>query len=187
MAASTAGPVTEQDRKDRSCLTSQIETKPCGTHAMEMPREHTQADASESRYTVLHICTSENAHKMGCRGKLCDTLHKDSHRATPTKACSSSAPRASRALQGPGRRCTNAARRANPCKTAPASCRRPGTRTGQRRGRHPTPGDPALWTRAKQKRKFGQKGRLTKEKKREGTFFYRNISGERIILYYNFI
>ena len=30
-----------------------------------------------------------------------------------------SASRASRALQGPGRRCTSTARRANPCKTAP--------------------------------------------------------------------
>ena len=49
------------------------------------------------------------------------------------------------------------------------------TRTGRRQGRHPTPGSPALWTRAKQKRNFGQKGRLTKEKKREGTFYYRNI------------
>ena len=43
-----------------------------------------------------------------------------------------SAPRASRALQGPGRRCTSAARRASLYKTAPASCRRPGTRTGRR-------------------------------------------------------
>ena len=43
-----------------------------------------------------------------------------------------SAPRASRALQGPGRRCTSAARRAILYKTAPASCRRPGTRTGRR-------------------------------------------------------
>ena len=34
----------------------------------------------------------------------------------------------------------------------------------------PTPGSPALWTRAKQKRKFGQKGRLTKEKKKRGDF-----------------
>ena len=85
-------------------------------------------------------------------------------------ACSPSAPRASRALQGPARQCTSAASRANPCKTAPASCRRPGTRTGRRQGRHPTPGSPALWTRAKQKRKLGQKGRLTKEKKRKGTF-----------------
>ena len=33
----------------------------------------------------------------------------------------------------------------------------------------------------KQKRKFGQKGRLTKEKNEEGTFYYRNISGEGII------
>ena len=170
MAASTAGLVTEQDTKDRSCLTSQIETKPCGTHAMEMPREHTQADASESRYTVSHICTSENAHKMGCRGKLCDTLHKDSHRATPTKACSSSAPRASRALQGPGRRCTNAARRANPCKTAPASCRLPGTRTGRRRGRHPTPGDPASWTRVKTKAQIWAKGPPDKKKNERGNF-----------------
>ena len=32
----------------------------------------------------------------------------------------------------------------------------------------------------KQKRKFGQKGRLTKEKNEEGTFYYRNISGEGI-------
>ena len=47
---------------------------------------------------------------------------------------------------------------------AVAWCRPPRTRTGRRRGRHPTPGDPALWTRAKQKRKFGQKGRLTKKR-----------------------
>ena len=33
----------------------------------------------------------------------------------------------------------------------------------------------------KQKRKFVQKGRLTKEKNEEGTFYYRNISGEGII------
>ena len=76
------------------------------------------------------------------------------------------------ALQGPGRRCTSAASRANPCKTAPASCRRPGTRTGQRRGRHPTPGDPALWTRAKTKAEIRAKGTTeraihrTKEKRR---------------------
>ena len=38
----------------------------------------------------------------------------------------------------------------------------------------------------KQKRKFGQKGRLTKEKKREGTFDYRNISGEEFIFYTSF-
>ena len=38
----------------------------------------------------------------------------------------------------------------------------------------------------KQKRKFGQKGRLTKEKKREVTFYYRNISGEELIFYYIF-
>ena len=38
----------------------------------------------------------------------------------------------------------------------------------------------------KQKRKFGQKGRLTKEKNEEGTFYYRNISGEEIIFYYDF-
>ena len=51
----------------------------------------------------------------------------------------------------PGRRCTSAARRANLYMTAPASCR-PGHRTRTRRsGRHPTPGDPVLWTRAKTK------------------------------------
>ena len=38
----------------------------------------------------------------------------------------------------------------------------------------------------KQKRKFGQKGRLTKEKNQEGPFYYRNISGEGIIFYYGF-
>ena len=37
----------------------------------------------------------------------------------------------------------------------------------------------------KQKRKFGQKGRLTKEKKREGTFYYKNISGEEFIFHYS--
>ena len=41
---------------------------------------------------------------------------------------------------------------------APASPRRPGTRTGQRRRRHPTPGDPALWTRAKTKAQIRAKG-----------------------------
>ena len=40
----------------------------------------------------------------------------------------------------------------------PASCRRPRTRTGQRRGRLPTPGDPALWTRAKTKTQIPAKG-----------------------------
>ena len=35
----------------------------------------------------------------------------------------------------------------------------------------------------KQKRKFGQKGRLTKKK---GPFHYRNISGEEFIFYYSF-
>ena len=45
------------------------------------------------------------------------------------------------------RRCTSAARSANLYKTAQASCRPPGTRTG--RGRHPTP--PALSTRAENK------------------------------------
>ena len=35
---------------------------------------------------------------------------------------------------------TRIAGTANPCETAPASCRRPGTRTGRQRGRHPTPG-----------------------------------------------
>ena len=93
---------------------------------------------------------------MWKREKLFETLHKDSRRAS--------------ALQGRGRRCTSAARTASPCKSAPASCRRPGTRTGRRQGRHSTPGSPALWTRAKQKRKFGQKGRLTKEKKEMGLF-----------------
>ena len=38
----------------------------------------------------------------------------------------------------------------------------------------------------KQKRKFGQKGRLTKEKKREGTFYYGNITGEEFNFYYSF-
>ena len=95
-----------------------------------------------------------------------------------------SAPRASRALQGPGRRCTNAARRANPCKTAPASCRLPGTPTGRRRGRHPTPGDPASWTRAKTKAQIWAKG--PPDKKKEGTFYYKNISGEEFIFYYSF-
>ena len=33
-----------------------------------------------------------------------------------------------------------------------------GTRTGQRRGRHPTPGDPALWTRAKTEAQIWAKG-----------------------------
>ena len=40
-----------------------------------------------------------------------------------------SAPRTSHALKAQGPRCASAARRADPCKTAPASCRHPGTRT----------------------------------------------------------
>ena len=38
--------------------------------------------------TSLSVCT-ENTNKIGQRGKLCDTLHNDSRRATSTKACSS--------------------------------------------------------------------------------------------------
>ena len=96
-----------------------------------------------------------------------------------------SAFRAPRALQGPGRRCTSAATRANPCKTAPASCRRPGTRTGQRRGRHPTPGDPALWTRAKtESANYGQKGRLnvrfTAQRKNDVRNFNKNVPRENL-------
>ena len=45
--------------------------------------------------------------------------------------------------------------------------------------RHPTPGSPALWTRAKQKRKFGQKGRLnvrsTAQKKKRNLKLQENI------------
>ena len=54
-----------------------------------------------------------------------------------------SAPRASRASWGPARPCTSAARTASSCTIAPASCRRPGSRTGRRPGRRPTPGAPA--------------------------------------------
>ena len=136
----------------------------------KMPRDHTKAtqNAHRATHSVSIPCpTSLSRHREhtqnGSRDQLCGKPHN--HRRHP------SAPRASRALQGRGRQCTNAASRANPCKTAPASCRRPGTRTGRRQGRHPTPGSPALWTRAKQKRKFGQKGRLTKEKKKRGDFF----------------
>ena len=102
------------------------------------------------------------------------------------------APRASRALPGPGRRCTSAASRANPYKTAPAPCRRPGTRTGQRRGRHPTPGDPALWTRAKTKAQILAKGTTeraihrTKEKTTSVIFFKKKMSRERIYPHYGF-
>ena len=45
--------------------------------------------------------------------------------------------------RGPAPLRTSAAHRASSCTTAPASCRRPGTRTGCRSGRHPTPGAPA--------------------------------------------
>ena len=79
----------------------------------------------------------------------------------------------------------SAARRANLCTTAQASCRPPGTRTGRRRGRHPTPGDPALWTRAKTKAQIWAKGPPDKRKKKRGTFYYRNISGEEIYFYNN--
>ena len=73
-------------------------------------------------------------------------------------ACSLERPERHAHCRAPRRRCTGAARRANPCKTAPAPCRRPGTRTGQRRGRHPTPRDPAFWTRAKTKAQIRAKG-----------------------------
>ena len=76
-----------------------------------------------------------------------------------------SAPRASRALQSPGRRCT----------TAPASCRLPGTRTGRRRGRHPTPIDPASWTRARTKAQIWAKGPPDKRKKRKRNLFITGI------------
>ena len=126
-------------------------------------RTHTELPIASLFPVPLPSADTENTRKMGSRDQLCGKPHN--HRRHP------SAPRASRALQGPARQCTSAASRANPCKTAPASCRRPGTRTGRRQGRHPTPGSAALRTRAKQKRKFGQKGRLTKEQKREVTFF----------------
>ena len=45
--------------------------------------------------------------------------------------------------RGPAALRTSAARGASSCTTATASCRRPGTRTGCRSGRHPTPGAPA--------------------------------------------
>ena len=100
------------------------------------------------------------------------------HRSRDQPHCSHESPER-HAHCSPGRRCTSAARRANHCKTAPASCRRPGTRTRRRRGRHTTPRSPALGTRAKQKRKFGQKGRLnvrsTAQKKKRNLKLQKNI------------
>ena len=97
-------------------------------------------EATLSRLTYVILFNRKGIHGAVCLVSACYNS-----RLLP------SAPRASRASRTLGRRCTSAASRANPCKTAPASCRRPGTRTGQRRGRHSTPGDPALWTGAKTK------------------------------------
>ena len=87
-------------------------------------------------------------------GAVCLACAHDKARLLPSATTTS---RASRAL---GRRCASAPRRANSCTTTPASCRRPGTRKGRGRGRHPTPGAPACGHEQKQKRKFGRKERL---------------------------
>ena len=77
--------------------------------------------------TALFACTLAKVAKIRTtreKGKseaVCLECACHNHRRHPSE------PRASRALQGPGRRCTSAARRANPCKTAPASCRPPRT------------------------------------------------------------
>ena len=194
MAASTAGLVTEQDTEDKSCLTSQVKTKPCGTHAMEMPREHTHTSeyvgmplfiSFSFLSTSLSVCT-ENTHKMGWRGKLRETLHKDSRRAAQRNKwsgvsceCLLHFPLARH--KRPERHAplrTSAARGASSCTTAPASCRRPGTRTGRRPSRQPTPRAPACRDK-RPKSSAWAKSRLTKKKK--GTFYYRNISGDEFI------
>ena len=91
---------------------------------------------------------------------------------------------------GPAPLRTSAARRASSCTTAPASCRRPGTRTRCRSSRHPTPRAPA-YRDERPKSCVWAKGRLnvrsTAQKKNEGTFNYRNKSSEGIILHYSFI
>ena len=125
--------------------------KPCLRRCHGITHKQHRTTHSVSIPCPLPSTDTKNTRKMVSRDQLCGKPHHP---------CRLPSPRASRALQGVGQRCTSAASRANPCKTAPASCRRPGTRTGRRRGRNPTPGSPALWTRAKQKRKFGQKGRL---------------------------
>ena len=88
--------------------------------------------------------------------------------------------------RGPAPLRTSAARRASSCTTAPASCRRPGTRTGCRSGRNPTPGA-QLAAMSDQNRAFGQKADWTCDPphKKKGTFNYRNISSEGIIMHYS--
>ena len=80
-----------------------------------------------------------------------------------------SAPRTSRALQGPGRRCTNAARRAHPCKSASASVtvsNRTTTRLSHHAQRH------SIVDTSKTKRKIEQKGRLNVQ----ASFFQKSTS-----------
>ena len=71
----------------------------------------------------------------------------------------------------------------SPCTTAPASCRRPGTRTRRRQGRHATPGDPALWTRAKTKAQIWAKGPPDKRKKKERELFITGIFPARDLFF----
>ena len=110
-----------------------------------------------------HLCNSCQQKRNKWVGVSCDCLLN----FPPAPISAQSVTR----IEGPGRRCTSAARRANLCTTAPASCRPPGTRTGRRRGRHSTPGDLALWTRAKTKAQIWAKGPTDqKKKKRRGLF-----------------
>ena len=69
-----------------------------------------------------------------------------------------------------------------PCTTAPASCRRPRTRTGRRPSRHPEPQHAAM---SDQNRALGQEADWPEKKKSKGTFCCKNISGEGIILNYS--
>ena len=94
MAAMAADLVTGRNRKDRSCLTAQVKAKPSGTH--------TEEDAIDS-YQCNHTGYANHSKKREKirtnREAVCLECACHNHRRHP------SAPRASRALQGPRRRC----------------------------------------------------------------------------------
>ena len=90
-----------------------------------------------SACAITMVAEIRTTREKGKSEAVCLECACHNHRRHPSE------PRASRALQPPGRRCTSAARRANLCKTAPASCR-PRTRTGRRSGRHPHARRPSI-------------------------------------------
>ena len=84
-----------------------------------------------------------------------------------------SAPRASRALQGQS---------VQDCASFVSSSRNSKRMTTRSSPHAQIPG---IVDTSKTKAQIWAKGRLTKEKKKRGDFYYRNISGEGIILYYS--